>query len=303
MSSHNIVLRFIQLMPHHLLSRAIGRLARCKVIWIKNILIQCFCTAYAVDLSEAQQNNSHHYAHFNAFFTRALKASARPIHHNPQHILSPVDGFVSEIGNIENDTLLQAKGKTFTVQSLLGEYDNHKNLFSQGKFATLYLSPKDYHRIHMPLAGQLKSMRYIPGKLFPVKQSSVDHIPSLFARNERIVTLFSTPQGPVAIILVGALFVGSIDTVWSGTVTPPYGKHTLSLSYAQQGPHSVFLEQGTEMGRFNMGSTVILLLSKHMHATFDNILKPGDIVRLGQCLASIETENAKHRLAATSCLK
>ena len=219
---------------------------------------------------------------FNHFFTRALKPEARPICQKTATIACPVDGAVSQIGHIKGTQVFQAKGHDYSLHALLGD-DKTSSLFHDGHFATIYLSPKDYHRIHAPLQAQLKKMTYIPGKLFSVNTVTTEHVPGLFARNERVVSLFQTEAGPMAVVLVGAIFVSSIETVWAGTITPPYSKKIRHWTYENE---TITLKKGDELGRFNMGSTVILLFPRDKMA-FDNTIKAGTNVRMGQCIGKI----------------
>ncbi|MEX0615673.1 MAG: archaetidylserine decarboxylase, partial [Methylophaga sp.] len=196
------------------------------------------------------------FEHFNAFFTRALRPEVRPL--AASELLSPVDGNISQLGDIHSGRIIQAKGQDYSVAELLGNDAVMAEQFAGGQFATIYLSPRDYHRIHMPCAGRLQHMRYVPGKLFSVNPRTVRAVPRVFARNERLVTIYETDFGPMAVILVGAIFVGSMQTVWqNGEITPPYGKQIRDWQYQTDDIH---LAKGAEMGRFNMGSTVVLLL-------------------------------------------
>lgn len=267
------------LIPQHLLSRMILKLTRLKMGWLSHCVIRCFIKYYGVDMSIAQSSDVSHYASFNQFFTRALKPDARPLANNAE-IVSPVDGEISQIGQIQNGSLLQAKGRDFQLNDLLA---GHKvELFKQALFSTLYLSPKDYHRIHMPITGQLTDMVYVPGRLFSVNQRTARVVPNLFARNERVICFFETELGQMALILVGALFVGSMETVWAGTVTPSKFSQIEHWHY-ENGP---VLERGIEMGRFNMGSTVIVLLDANRLQWLSE-LKPLNQVLMGQALAHL----------------
>jgi phosphatidylserine decarboxylase len=221
-------------------------------------------------LNEALLEDIDEYKHFNDFFTRALKDGSRPI--SDSQLVSPVDGVVSQYGSIKDSLIVQAKGKKYSVESLLAE--NSKNdLYTS--FVTIYLSPKDYHRIHMPLDGSLKSMKYIPGNLFSVNQRTVDDIDQVFARNERLVCYFDSEYGEIALVMVGAIFVGSMETSWEGQITPPYNKSVKTFEYDSR---QIKLSKGEELGRFNMGSTVILLLPHNvskMNFEFNKTLKMG----------------------------
>jgi phosphatidylserine decarboxylase len=246
------------LLPHHLLSRLIGCAAECRAGWFKNRLIGWFAKQYQVNMSEAQVEDLTAFAHFNDFFTRALKDGARPLDSTPGAVLSPADGAVSQLGKIEQGRVFQAKGHSFSVIELLGGDSQRAAPFMGGDFATIYLSPKDYHRVHMPLAGTLKEMVYVPGRLFSVNQTTAENVPELFARNERVVCLFDTERGPMAVVLVGAMIVASIETVWAGLITPP--KRALkTFSYDEAARAPIVLEKGAELGRFKLGSTAIVL--------------------------------------------
>ena len=242
------------LLPQHLLSRLMFRFARIQIPWIKNRFTSWFVSNYKVNLNEAQLEDIEEYKHFNDFFTRALKDGSRPV--SDSKVVSPVDGVVSQFGSIKESLIVQAKGKKYSVEALLAE--NSKNdLYTS--FVTIYLSPKDYHRIHMPFDGSLKSMKYIPGNLFSVNQRTVNNIDQVFARNERLVCYFETEYGEIALVMVGAIFVGSMETSWEGQITPPYAKSIKTYDYDSR---EIELSKGEELGRFNMGSTVILLMPK-----------------------------------------
>lgn len=248
------------LIPQHLLSRLIGKLARSSLPFIKTPFIHRFAKKYHVNMTEALEPNLAAYPTFCDFFTRALKPDARPIDPQTNTIVSPADGVISEMGHITQNTLIQAKGVSFTLANLLGQQTHLTPLFQNGQFATIYLSPKDYHRVHMPLSGALREMIYVPGQLFSVNFKSSQHIPNLFARNERVIAVFDTVAGPMAIILVGAMIVASIHTAWSGQVTPGAKRKITSQHYA-----TIQLAKGQEMGYFSLGSTVILLFGpQHM---------------------------------------
>ncbi len=220
------------------------------------------------------------YTSFNQFFTRALKPHCRPITNTFGAIASPADGRVSQIGDIADGQIIQAKGKHYSAQTLLGGGEKHTQTFMDGKFATIYLSPKDYHRLHMPLTGSLREMIYIPGRLFSVNTATTQAIPGLFARNERVVALFDTEAGPMALVLVGAIFVASIETVWQGVITPPHGSKIRTFQYSQNAP---VLQRGEEMGRFNMGSTIIVLFAKNTIHWRQN-LSPGQSIKMGELM-------------------
>lgn len=247
---------FLQyLIPQHLLSNLMHRFARVEIRWLKNTFLRWFVKKYGVNLAEAQRQKIEDYKHINDFFTRSLKPSARVL--EDADIVSPVDGVVSQAGTIHATQILQAKGHHYSVQQLLA--DDSAKQFDDGQFATIYLSPKDYHRIHMPFDGMLVSMKYIPGDLFSVNQKTAQKVDGLFARNERLICSFDTDFGEVAFILVGAIMVGSMEVVWQGRITPPYTKSIKEFNYRSKDIHLV---KGEEMGRFNMGSTVIIVLPK-----------------------------------------
>lgn len=244
-------------LPQHLLSRVIHGLTRLPGGPMTQLAVDAFVRAHGVDLQDTAQPAQRPYRTFNAFFTRALRPDARPLDPRPEAVLAPVDGRISEIGNLRGRHLLQAKGHTFDVQALLGGDASLAATFSDGAFATLYLAPQDYHRVHMPLTGTLRDAFHVPGRLFSVNAVTANRVPRLYARNERVVALFETAAGPMAVVLVGAIFVGSIETVWQGVVTPPRGRTLRRLPVPTPAPT---LTRGAELGRFNMGSTVVMLL-------------------------------------------
>ncbi|HSO81399.1 archaetidylserine decarboxylase [Thiocapsa sp.] len=274
-----------RVLPQHTLSGLMYRLARVRWRPLKDLLIGTFLRLYKIDMTEAAEPNAKAYVHFNAFFTRALRPDARPIDPDPQAVVSPVDGTISQIGRIDAGRVIQAKGRDFTVEELLGGDPERARAFTGGTFATIYLAPSDYHRIHMPVGGDLAWMRHIPGRLFSVNNVTADLVPRLFARNERVACRFETDVGAMAMVLVGAIFVGGIETVWAGEVTPARGKHRPSNAGTVPGAAggSLRLERGAEMGRFNLGSTVILLFEPG-RVQLDETLVPGRKVRLGQRL-------------------
>jgi len=271
------------LWPQRLLTGLTYRLTRARLPWLKDALIRGFVRHFRVDLAEALEPDARAYPDFNAFFTRALKPGVRPVATGDRVVCCPVDGAVSQIGVADDDRLVQAKGRTFSLAALLGGDPERARPFRGGAFATLYLSPRDYHRIHMPLAGRLRVMVHVPGKLFSVSPLTARAVPDLFARNERVVALFDTPAGPMAVVLVGAINVASIETVWAGAITPPLGKTVRQWSYPPNGEGSVRLDKGAELGRFNMGSTVILLFGRGA-ARWKPDIRPGAAVRMGQVL-------------------
>lgn len=267
------------LLPQHLLSRLAGGLANCTWDWVKNPFITWFVKRYQVDMSQAVEQDPTAYACFNDFFTRALLPDARPLDPDARSILCPADGAISQLGSIEHGRIFQAKGQSFSALELLGGNPAHARLFQGGQFATVYLSPSDYHRVHMPLGGTLREMIHVPGKLFSVNQTTAENVPELFARNERVVCLFDTDAGPMAVVLVGAMIVASIETVWAGLVAPPQ-RQVRSEQYGASAP---VLERGAEMGRFKLGSTAIVLFGPG-HARWDDQLGAGSLVRMGQKL-------------------
>ncbi|WJW74529.1 archaetidylserine decarboxylase [Thiohalobacter sp. IOR34] len=274
------------LLPHHALSRLVLRATRVRQRAWKNLLIRQISRHYRIDLEEAVSADPDHYASFNDFFTRPLKPGVRPLDPRPDRLLSPVDGRVSQAGTIEATRIFQAKGRDYSLLELLGGQTDSAEPFRDGRFATLYLSPRDYHRIHMPLAGTLRRTIYVPGRLFSVAPHTVRSVPRLFARNERLVSLFDTAAGPMALVAVGALFVSCIETVWSGIETPPHGHRVRVRDFPAEGPGSVHLTRGAEMGRFNMGSTVILLFGPEAVA-WEAGVRPDAALRMGQAIGRL----------------
>ena len=271
------------LMPGHLVSRMTHAFTRIRHPGIKNRFTNWFIGHFKVNMDEALVSDPHGYEHFNAFFTRELKPGVRPIVDRAEQLACPVDGAVSQACPISDGRIFQAKGHDYSLEQLLGGSPERARPFLGGSFATIYLSPRDYHRIHMPVTGTLREMVHIPGRLFSVNPATTRVIPGLFARNERVVCLFDTAVGPMAMVNVGAVNVGSIETVWAGEVTPPAGRTVRSWHY--EGEQSVTLEKGTEMGRFNMGSTVIVVFGPDAVDWAEEI-QPGSPVRLGQLLAT-----------------
>ncbi|EWG99082.1 archaetidylserine decarboxylase [Halomonas sp. BC04] len=263
--------------PHHLLSRLVGQFAECRQPWLKNALIRAFIKRFKVDMREALEPDPTAYATFNDFFTRALKPNARPL---GDGLLCPADGTLSQFGAIEADRLLQAKGHRFSMEDLLGGDAKAARRYTGGSYANVYLSPKDYHRVHMPLAGTLTEMVYVPGRLFSVNSATTDHVPNLFARNERLVCHFDTEQGPMVVVLVGAMIVAAIETVWAGQITPLSGQ-----VQRVRFDNPVRLERGEEMGRFKLGSTVVMAFAGKVD--FDEALAPRATVTMGQSLGVV----------------
>ncbi len=267
------------LLPHHLLSGLMYKATRVRWQPWKNLLINKIIDLYKVDMSQALNPDPNSYEHFNAFFTRELKADARPLDPAGDAVLCPADGALSQCGPITDGRIFQAKGRDYSLLELIGGDADWAERFEGGNFATIYLSPRDYHRVHMPLQGTLRKMLHVPGRLFSVNPTTTRLVPRLFARNERVVCLFDTPAGPMAVILVAAIFVAGIDTVWAGTITPK-SKRVGAWEYSQQqGP--VELDRGAEMGRFNMGSTVVLLFGKE-RMEWNQKLEPAMKLQMGQ---------------------
>lgn len=265
-------------LPHHLLSRLVGRLAECRQPAIKNALVRTFIRRFGVDMAEAVEPDPTAYATFNDFFTRALAADVRPI---SEGVVSPADGRLSQFGAIEAGQLMQAKGHRFSAEALLGGDVEAATRYLGGSFATVYLSPSDYHRVHMPVSGTLTEMVYVPGRLFSVNAATTEHVPGLFARNERLVCHFDTEQGPMAMVLVGAMIVAAIETVWAGQITPLPKGDVQRIRFDTP----IRLEKGAEMGRFKLGSTVVMAFSEPVD--FADGLEPGAKVQMGQSLGAI----------------
>jgi len=263
------------LLPQHALSRLVGKLAASTTPWLKDAFIRRFAARYQVDMSEAAQPDLSQYACFNDFFTRPLKAGVRPIDSQADSIVCPADGAVSQLGPITGDQVFQAKGHSYSLSDLLASEADAK-AFENGHFATIYLSPRDYHRVHMPFAGKLSKSVYVPGDLFSVNTRTAENVPNLFARNERLVAHFETELGPMVVILVGAMIVASIETVWGG-LEPIGNKVRVSQ------PDNVQLAKGDEMGRFLLGSTAIVLFGKDVVA-WQSHLNAGSSVEMGTIL-------------------
>ncbi len=276
-----IALIFQYILPHRLLSRLMFYLMRIRFKPLKNFTFNRMIKTFNINLDEAISKDYDDYPHFNAFFTRALKPEARPIDSAKESLVSPVDGVVSQMGAIEDDLILQAKGHHYTVADLLA--DDLTDKYKDGLFMTIYLSPKDYHRLHAPLDCEIKSMRHIPGRLFSVADWTTQKIPRLFARNERLVNHLQTPIGPVAYIYVGAILVSSIETVCNGVITPPYANDITDVLVQGQSQY----KKGEEMGRFNMGSTVIMLFPKDA-VSFKQNLKAGSELKLGEKIGTLK---------------
>lgn|SRR5690554_1231948 len=266
-------------LPHHTLSRLVGGLAASEKPWIKNPLIKWFSQRFGISLEEAKIQDPTAFPSFNAFFTRALQEGARPIDATEQGIVSPADGVVSQCGQIRGSDVLQAKGAYFSVYELLGGDAALAEEFINGHFATIYLSPKDYHRVHMPISGTLRKILYVPGRLFSVNNATAEQVPKLFARNERAVCVFETDAGPMAVILVGAMIVAAIETVFTGQITPLANK-VQTIDFSKQ---PLSREKGEELGRFLLGSTVVLLFPENA-CQWQPELAAGSTLKMGQLI-------------------
>lgn len=268
------------ILPKKALTALAACLANIKIPAIKNYLIRYFIRKYDVNMAEAREENLDNYADFNAFFIRHLKPGCRPIAN--VDIVSPVDGYVSEIGSIDSGRLLQAKGRHYSIHELLACEKELSSNFESGVFATLYLSPQDYHRVHMPIDATLKEMIYVPGKLFSVQPATARIVPKLFARNERLVVFFDTPAGLMAMVLVGATIVGAIGTSWHGDIVRSHKRS--HLIYPTNTKMGASLQQAAEMGYFKLGSTVIVLFADGQHVQWQSHLRAGNKIRFGEAL-------------------
>src|SRR5690554_2544237 len=270
--------------PQLAISRLAGRLAdNDRTPPLKNRVIKWFTGRYGVDMSDAIESEPAAYPSFNAFFTRALTPGLRPLAGGEATFISPVDGAISQLGQVSADRVFQAKGQSFSLIELLGGDEHRAEAFADGEFSTIYLSPKDYHRIHMPMAGTLREMVYIPGKLFSVNPATAENVPDLFARNERVACIFDTEAGPMALVLVGAMIVGSIETVWSGVVARGDGR-VRAARY--EGDQARQFAKGDEMGRFRLGSTVVMVMPKGSVRWNDDQVA-GKQVRMGEAFGLI----------------
>jgi phosphatidylserine decarboxylase len=282
---HRLAVAPQYLLPKRLLTQLMGKLANLHGGAVTHAVIRKFVAHYGVDMAEAADSRIEDYASFNEFFTRPLRAGVRPIADAP--LVCPVDAAISQFGPIEGDQIFQAKGHSYSTRALVGGDASLAQQFDHGHFATLYLAPKDYHRIHMPCDGRLRRMIYVPGDLFSVNPLTARHVPGLFARNERVVCVFDTPHGPFVNVLVGATIVGSMATVWHGVVNPPRTRAIREWCYDGQ---DVTLAKGAEMGRFLLGSTVVLLFPKNV-VTFAADWAPTRPVRLGEPMATANSQN------------
>lgn len=275
-----ILASLFYILPHHAITWLMFKGARIRWQPLKNFIIKTYTDLNPVKMHEAIEEDMFAYESLNAFFTRALKAEHRPFNENENNWLCPVDGSVSQAQAITDGRIFQAKGHDYSLLELVGGDKELEDVFNNGQFSTLYLSPRDYHRIHMPTTGKLKHMQYIPGRLFSVAEFTVNHIPRLFARNERVVCYFETEQGPMAMVLVGAINVSAMETVWHGLITSE-AKKIKRFDYSNE---NIMLKRGDEMGRFNLGSTVIVLTTNKMK--IDEEIIAGAEIKLGQCLAT-----------------
>ncbi|ASD68263.1 archaetidylserine decarboxylase [Pseudoalteromonas piscicida] len=273
-------------LPKHAVSRLVGKLAAAEAGALTTKLIKLFIKQYKIDMSEALHEDPAHYKTFNEFFTRPLKPGIRPLAEDSDILAHPVDGAISQLGDVVDGQIIQAKGHNYSLQTLLGGKEEDVAPYVGGKFATIYLAPKDYHRIHMPVDGTLRKMIYVPGDLFSVNPLTAQNVPNLFARNERVVAIFDTEIGPLSMVLVGATIVASIETIWAGTVTPPAGRDVFTWTYPAEGDNAITLKKGEEMGRFKLGSTVILAWGAEK-ADFLDGQNPETVTRMGTPFAKI----------------
>lgn len=273
------------LLPHHLLCRLVYVLTRSEWRWLKNLLIGAFMRGYAPEMADALEPSPFRYRSFNAFFTRALRADARPADPDPRRIVSPCDGTLSIADSVRGNEMLQAKSHRYSLEALLAAESDWAARLAGGLYATVYLAPYNYHRVHMPLAGRLSAAWHVPGRLFSVNSATVARVPRLFARNERVICAFEGESGPFVVVLVGALFVGSMSTVWHGEVAPADAPSCARRLQARTAADP-WQPRGAELGRFNMGSTVILLLPPGI-ARWDATLQPGLALRMGQSVGTL----------------
>jgi phosphatidylserine decarboxylase len=279
-----ITLQYI--MPKHLISRLAGKFAAAKMGTLTTKAIRAFIKSYDINMSEAKYKNAEDFDTFNDFFTRELEEGARPIDDNENALCYPVDGAISQQGDIDDGRIIQAKGFDYSLETLLGGLYETAKPFQGGKFSCIYLAPKDYHRIHMPIAGTLREMIYVPGDLFSVNPLTASNVPNLFSRNERVVAIFDTKAGPMAMVLVGATIVASIETTWAGTITPPAGKGIVRTSYPSEGEEAITFDKGDEMGRFKLGSTVVTTFAPNM-VEFNENAGSETVTRLGEHYADL----------------
>lgn len=276
-----VLLQYI--IPQHTLSRLLGYVANCRCAWFKNLFIKWFIRHYKVDMSIAEKENPADYLTFNEFFIRRLKPAARPITRSSNSIICPADSVISQFGGIDSSTLIQAKNVDYSLSSLLTT-EQYAQTFQNGEFATLYLSPKDYHRVHMPFTGKLLKMIYVPGKLFAVNPTTAERIPNLFAKNERVICIFETEIGKIAVIMIGAMIVASINVVWANKIVPNKEKSVQSWDYEST---LVKLNRGDELGHFELGSTVIVLFEQNKIQWHKDIVTE-QAIKFGEEIASIK---------------
>ena len=277
-------------MPKHAISRLTGKLASAKLGWVTTQLISLFIKVYEINMQEAKLKLATDFKSFNDFFTRELAIGVRTIDTDPKALCYPVDGAISQQDDIIDGKLIQAKGFNYSLTSLLGGDVRTAAPFQKGKFSCIYLAPKDYHRIHMPMAATLREMIYVPGELFSVNPLTARNVPDLFARNERVVTIFDTEFGKLGMVLVGATIVASIETTWAGTITPPVGKDIFRWQYPANGVDMITFEKGDEMGRFKLGSTVVCTFAPGMLESFAPDASEDTVTRLGELYATLSTK-------------
>lgn len=267
-------------LPQHFISTLMGWASESRILWLKNFLINQFIRLFKVNMREAAIEDPQAYPSFNNFFIRQLKPDIRPIAEGQQDIASPADGTITQIGRIDKNQLLQAKNLYFDLETLLGGDTDLATLFQDGAFATLYLAPNNYHRVHMPFSGKLERTIYVPGKLFSVNRMTSELVPNLFSRNERLISIFDTNAGPMAVILVGAMIVGSIQTVWKDK--PIRARQIINETFS----NGIELTKGTELGYFKMGSTVIILFAKDK-IEWTPSRQATSMIRVGQILGNV----------------
>jgi len=273
-------------MPKHIISRLAGKFAGAECGTVTTKAIEAFIKKYDINMSEAKLKNAEDYKTFNDFFTRELNDAARLIDGDESTLCYPVDGAISQQGNIDDGRLIQAKGFDYSLETLLGGSYNTAKPFQGGKFSCIYLAPKDYHRIHMPMDATLREMIFVPGDLFSVNPLTANNVPNLFSRNERVVAIFDTKAGPMAMVLVGATIVASIETTWAGTITSSRKQGIFKESYPADGADAITFEKGDEMGRFKLGSTVVSVFAPNM-VEFNVHAESGTVTRLGEHYADI----------------
>lgn len=271
----NLFTTLQQLVPQQKLSKVAGRLAASRHPYVKRTFIRSFAKAYNVSLDEYERQSLNAYESFNDFFTRELKEDARPIDTTANGIVSPADGVISQLGQINDHKMLQAKGRHYDVGQLLADSEDGR-YFADGSFATVYLAPSNYHRVHMPFAGTLTKTRYVPGTLFSVNNTTAANVPDLFARNERLVCMFDTQYGKAAVVMVGAMIVAGIETVATGKIA--------RTDDVQEANHDIRFEKGDELGRFYLGSTAIVILPKAANADWETTMQADSFVKMGQLL-------------------